>query len=52
VIYFTGKNARVSKSIPLAYAEAKYQKLLLWADTLALELGETPTTLNHTVFVR
>jgi hypothetical protein len=47
VFYFGSDKRPVYEKIPLAFAEAKYQKLLAWADTIAEGMIQREHSAGH-----
>lgn len=39
MVYFKHDKRSLSQRVPLAFAEAKYQRLLAWTDTLAMGMA-------------
>lgn len=46
-LYFAHDKQTIEQHVPLAFAEAKYQKLLAWAGSMAADMGRGDTSPAH-----
>lgn len=49
-VYFAQEGIPIAERVPLAFAEAKYHKLLVWADSVSQEIERGASTSNHMIF--
>jgi hypothetical protein len=48
-LYFAASGVPVADRVPLSFAEAKYQKLLHWANSLESEMSRGQGNPNHVI---